>query len=93
MEARKLMNTNTKSLTHARYHAVQLLDSLAEAFNLSARQLRPALDATWELYLEAVDHADTGADGLAHFVRGFKGVLGNLDQHPAPTAEPIALAA
>jgi hypothetical protein len=87
------MNPNLTSLIHARYHAVQLLDSIAKAFSLSPRQVRPALDAIWELYLDAVDHQETGADGLALFVRGFRNVLASLDDTATHTPQPAALAA
>ena len=88
------MNSQIRSLIQARKHAVQLIDSLAGYFGLSPRQLRPALDALWELYLEAFDHSETGADGVAHFVRGFKDVLVSLEHAVlAPTPQSTALAA
>jgi hypothetical protein len=88
------MNPKIKSLIQARQHAVKLIDSLAAAFDLSPRQVRSVLDAIWDLYLDADHHCETGTDGLAHFVRGFKDVLANLEHAViAPTPQPAAMAA
>jgi hypothetical protein len=87
------MKTTAKNLDDARFQAISLLSSIASVFEATPAWLVHAIDATWELYLEAHFERGENADGVAHFCRGFMHILATAEHDMTPAPQAMALAA